>query len=167
MVKNHKTSLKLKLKLELELELELKLKSKSVEIDMSLATQLAYLKQQQAQQQQVLYVYQYEWIDDLSFCKPIQQHEYGELDALILQQCIDAGWDGDGELKELWIAPFALGQLLDEAWDEGYSLAQRWAEGFILWQVKQKNDGISFLVSLKKLKFPHIYLYEPECSDAY
>lgn len=66
----------------------------------------------------------------------------------------DAGWNGDGEISEIWTPPFAIASILDEELDVGYNLINHWKSGYILWHVKQKNDGLSFICSLKKLNIP-------------
>lgn len=44
----------------------------------------------------------------------------------------ERGWEGDGEVKLIWLPPF-----LDEAHDDSY--------GDYIWHVKQNNNGTSFL----------------------
>lgn len=77
---------------------------------------------------------------------------YGTVIEIIKINLAKAGWDGDGEIAEIWIPPFVLSSILDEEIKEGYNLVEDWKTGFVLWYVKQKSDGLSFICSLKKLK---------------
>jgi hypothetical protein len=47
-----------------------------------------------------------------------------------------AGWDGDGEIQLMWIPSFLVkSDYMPEHWN-----------GIIVWHVKQKEDGISWLL---------------------
>ncbi len=127
---------------------------------MSISTQLAYLAETQK-----VDVYIYEWIDLLDFCRPIQVTDYAEWYDFILKQMYEAGWEGDGELSELWIPPFALGQLLAEPIDQGYNLFEHGTDGLIVWHVKQQSDGLSFIASIKPLHLPDIGLDDPDVDE--
>ncbi|MFW1971498.1 hypothetical protein [Acinetobacter bereziniae] len=116
---------------------------------MSSEGQLKYL-----QKNQNLFVYVYEWIDNLSYTRKCQVNVYGSSLNIINDKLIDAGWNGDGEISEIWIPPFVIGSILNEELEDGYNLINNWKCGYILWHVKQKSDGLSFIGSLKKLNIP-------------
>lgn len=101
-----------------------------------------------------IYVYIYEYIDNLFFIREsnleINSIEY----KIIHESFIKAGWNGKGTLSEIWIPPFAINAILNEDISEGYSLIENWSDGFILWHVKQEEDGLSFIGSIKKLLIP-------------
>lgn len=105
-------------------------------------------------QKEVIYVYIYEYIDSMCFLREsnlkVDSLEY----KIIYNNFINAGWNGKGTLSEIWIPPFAINAILNEDIDEGYSLIKNWSSGFILWHVKQEEDGLSFIGSIKKLVIP-------------
>ncbi len=106
-----------------------------------------------------LYVYIYEWIDFYPFNESAINKNI-EATKILKNAFLDAGWDGDGILSDIWIPPFAIGSILDEPIDFGYNLIPHWTEGFILWHIKQKEDGLSFIGSLKELELPDAGLEE-------
>lgn len=53
-----------------------------------------------------------------------------------------AGWEGDGELRLIWLPPFLFVN------GDSY--------GIMLWHVKQQNNGTSFLCSDAELEFPGV-----------
>lgn len=98
-----------------------------------------------------LYVYIFEWIDFLDFCKPSQIAPNDPAYRIIHQAFLNAGWKGNGILTEIWIPPFVVGKILNEPIDYGYNLIPSWTKGLILWHIKQEEDGLSFIGSVKKL----------------
>lgn len=101
------------------------------------------------QKERKVYIYIYEWIDDLTFVRCANY-----FNDVIRDSLIEAGWDTTGKLQEIWIPPFAIGALLDEPVEFGFDLTKAWKSGMILWHVKQQTDGLSFIISLKKLNLP-------------
>ena len=88
-----------------------------------------------------LYIYQYQFIDDLSFVRtPVQvfpsetPEELRRVTQTIRSQLLEAGWEGDGELGVLWLAPFVDVGIED-------------TNGTYVWHVKQANNGVSWLAS--------------------
>lgn len=83
------------------------------------------------------FVYSYMFIDDFSF---IQEPEVLCLPNLettlehVRSRFVQAGWEGDGNIGVLWLPPFVL-----TGTDDNY--------GVVVWHVKQRNDGISWLLS--------------------
>ncbi len=65
-------------------------------------------------------------------------NELDKIINLIKNKFIAAGWEGDGDIKLIWI-PCFLDQTLDELYGE------------YVWHVKQDNNGISFLAINKSL----------------
>ena len=53
----------------------------------------------------------------------------------------NAGWSGDGEIQLIWVPPFML---------DKFTMNED-AFGIVIWHVKQKEDGISWLLSPKEL----------------
>lgn len=49
-----------------------------------------------------------------------------------------AGWEGDGEIRLIWIPPFSL---------VNHFKVPNSNYGVVLWHVKQLNDGISWILS--------------------
>ena len=80
----------------------------------------------------------YEWIDNLCFTlDPFvcidNANEYIEIAKKIF---LDAGWHGDGEIELIWVPPFMFdGKKTDN-----------FTKGKIVWHVKQKEDGISWIL---------------------
>ncbi|MDR0235245.1 hypothetical protein [Acinetobacter sp.] len=64
---------------------------------MCLEGQLKFYKKNQN-----LFVYVYEWIDNLSYTRKCQVNAYGSSLNIINDKLIDAGWNGDGEISEIW-----------------------------------------------------------------
>lgn len=106
------------------------------------------------QKNQNLYVYIYEWVDDDTFLKEINFEDDPICYRLICQKLYDAGWDGTGAIKMLWLPPFVIQPILDEPIGYGFNILNFWTKGLILWHVKQQKDGLSFILSLKKLNIP-------------
>jgi hypothetical protein len=90
-------------------------------------------------------VYGFEYIDNLHFLRDPKDvlgdraHEYV---SIAKRRFLEAGWAGDGEVQLLWLPSFVFPAALDIHW-----------AGEVLWHVKQKSDGISFLMSSMKLPF--------------
>lgn len=85
----------------------------------------------------------YEWIDNLNFTLNPNDHlknadEYIEIAKQIFTK---NGWEGDGDIQHMWIPPFMF---------EGVR-TDDFSNGIIIWHVKQKEDGISFILSPIKL----------------
>ena len=80
----------------------------------------------------------YEWIDNLCFTVSPKEclsnsDEYVQIAKEIF---LEAGWYGDGEIELMWIPPFAFaGNMSRDA-----------TEGITVWHVKQKEDGISWIL---------------------
>jgi len=85
----------------------------------------------------------YEWIDNLHFTlNPrdciIDPDPYLNI---VKQRFSEIGWNGDGTIDLIWLPPFLL---------EGVR-SHEFTQGVILWHVKQKEDGISWLLYPKKV----------------
>lgn len=80
----------------------------------------------------------YEWIDNLNFTlKPSEcLSNYEDYIQIAKKMFLDAGWYGDGEIKLMWIPPFAL---------KNQNSDSRF--GLTIWHVKQEEDGISWILS--------------------
>lgn len=80
----------------------------------------------------------YEWIDNLNFTlKPSEcLANYQEYIEIAKEKFLKAGWYGDGEIELMWIPPFALKDKTVESY-----------VGVTIWHVKQKEDGISWILS--------------------
>lgn len=81
----------------------------------------------------------YEWIDNLNFtlspydCLDDAEHYINIVKELFLEE----GWQGDGEIRLMWIPPFCLP--CDETqW--------RYTKGIVIWHTKQQSDGTSWLL---------------------
>jgi hypothetical protein len=92
------------------------------------------------------HVYVYEWIDNLNFtldpadCLP-EPKKYTDIVREMLQENGE-GWDGDGEIKLMWIPPFVFSG----------NLSANFTKGVVIWHVKQVEDGISWILS--PIEFP-------------
>lgn len=83
------------------------------------------------------FVYSYMFIDDLSFIQKPEVLGFPDLNDTIEHvraRFLDAGWEGDGDIGVFWLPPFVLSEA-----DDHY--------GVLVWHVKQRNDGISWLLS--------------------
>ncbi|HLP93326.1 MAG TPA: hypothetical protein VK168_04780 [Saprospiraceae bacterium] len=85
----------------------------------------------------------YEWIDNLHFTLDPKAHLDQAEDYVRKAQELfsKAGWNGDGEIRLMWIPPF----MFTGARTEDFT------NGVIVWHVKQQNDGISWILSPVKL----------------
>lgn len=101
------------------------------------------------------YVYEYTFLDDLSFVRTPQEYAASrfaididpeKLDtwvAAVRERFFAAGWEGDGTIGLIWLPPFVdIG--IEDTW------------GNYIWHVKQRNNGISFLLSPCPLDFQRI-----------
>ncbi|TCM61163.1 hypothetical protein EC844_12916 [Acinetobacter calcoaceticus] len=122
---------------------------------MSLIKQLEFLKENNS-----FHVYIYEWIDNYEFLKKCVNEDYGDNYNLILERFKKSGWNGDGILTEIWLPPFVIGYILKEPIDYGFNLSETWTKGFIVWHIKQKEDGLSFIGSIKELDFENYGLFD-------
>lgn len=80
----------------------------------------------------------YEWIDNL--CITISPYEClsnaDEYISIVKEAFLEIGWLGDGAIELMWIPPFMY---------DKYHIADG-TMGVIIWHVKQKEDGISYLL---------------------
>lgn len=84
-------------------------------------------------------VYAYEWIDNLNFTIPPEEclENAAEYVSIASKIFLDAGWYGDGNIELMWIPPFIFqGERTEE-----------FTVGVTIWHVKQREDGISWLLS--------------------
>ena len=90
------------------------------------------------------HIYTFEWIDNLHFALPPSRFIWRTKQYIekARQRFIEAGWAGDGQIKLLWLPPFVFPSEKSVA-----------PTGVIVWHVKQKEDGISFLLSPVELPF--------------
>ncbi|MBW8684365.1 hypothetical protein [Chitinophaga rhizophila] len=81
----------------------------------------------------------YEWIDNLNFTlSPEECLENAEEYVKIAREIfLEAGWYGDGRIELMWIPPFMYQGERTEAFTVGVTI----------WHVKQREDGISWLLS--------------------
>lgn len=86
-------------------------------------------------------VYNYEHIDNGEFLDPKQviesisnRQDADKLIAAIKDLFLKAGWEGDGNIKLIWVPPFLGSGFGGES-------------GFYLWYVKQSNNGTSWIAS--------------------
>jgi hypothetical protein len=79
-----------------------------------------------------MYVYEYTFLDDLSFIQPCENNS--EINGFTIIEIFKKhGWEGDGEIGIIWLPPFLT--------DDGST------DGTYLWHVKQRNNGISYIIS--------------------
>lgn len=94
------------------------------------------------------HVYRYEHIDVLEYM-PLAEAVLQKVPNkdLIIQNIKEkfsnSGWEGDGEIRILWIPPF-VGAGVEDTW------------GVAVWFVKQSNNGTSFLASPVPLPFSRL-----------
>ena len=86
-------------------------------------------------------VMSYEWIDNL--CFTIDPHDCLD-DAddyleIVKNKFLDAGWYGDGKIELMWIPPFMF----------NFKSDGNFTKGKVIWHVKQKEDGISWILHEK------------------
>jgi hypothetical protein len=80
----------------------------------------------------------YEWIDNLNFTIDPQECVENADDYISMAKKIfkKNGWHGDGEIQLMFVPPFML----------SYEMQIENTKGIIVWHVKQKEDGISWLL---------------------
>lgn len=90
----------------------------------------------------------YEWIDNLDFTlNPADYLENAELYiSAAKEKFLEAEWDGDGEIRLMWIPPFMLKELS--------------TYGLIVWHVKQLENGISWILSPIEIPLFSKYFFE-------
>ncbi len=88
----------------------------------------------------------HEYIDNLHFTLPVSDFlpNADEYVAVAEELFREAGWDGDGEVRLMWIPPFMISSFTD----------REEALGVTVWYVKQFEDGIAWLLSPIKLPLP-------------
>lgn len=102
-----------------------------------------------------LHVYQYQFIDSPpAIMNPhelnkqnhtkLANNELTEIINIVAQQFKKNGWEGDGDIGLIWLPPFVETGELEDTF------------GSYLWYVKQNNNGISFIGSRFRLKFPRL-----------
>ena len=102
--------------------------------------------QYDAQSLRSFFVYGFEWIDNFHFLRSPEAflgERAPEFIAVAEARFAEAGWDGDGEVNLLWLAPFVFPLELNVP-----------PEGIAVWHVKQVEDGVSYLLSPITLPFP-------------
>ena len=96
-------------------------------------------------------VYSYEHIDDQEKM-PLAEKAMEDMDPLDVDEIMDAikarfkkaGWEGDGDIRLLYLPPFVFNPNGGDTF------------GTLVWFVKQSNNGTSFLASPEKLHFPDL-----------
>lgn len=91
-------------------------------------------------------VTRYEWIDNLHFtlCPADVLRNPAPYIEIAEKRFLEKEWEGDGEIRLMWVPPFALSTALQ---NDGNT------EGMTIWYVKQTEDGTTFLLHEKGL-FP-------------
>lgn len=90
-------------------------------------------------------VYQYQHIDCLDlmpFAEAVLQGVPNRTEVLtaVSNKFRSCGWEGDGQIRIMWIPPF-MGAGVEDTW------------GFVVWFVKQSNNGTAFMASPVALPF--------------
>ncbi|MBX3163056.1 MAG: hypothetical protein KF900_01130 [Bacteroidetes bacterium] len=90
-------------------------------------------------------VYLYEWVDNLHFTLSLKDciDNYSDIEKTAEQIFLNAGWHGDGEIKFMWLPPFTLPN----------DIKHKTTHGITILHVKQKEDGLSWLLSPIPLDF--------------
>lgn len=94
------------------------------------------------------YVYEYHFLDFLGFL-PSAREVFGSLDEYeaivdaVSARLSMAGWEGDGQIRLLWLPPF-VGAGVEDTW------------GLVVWVVKQSNNGTSWIASPVQLPFARL-----------
>lgn len=83
--------------------------------------------------------YMFEWIDNLHFIvDPFDiTHKADAYIEIAKKRFLEMGWDGDGEVRLMWIPPFMFDSRNDI---KPYV-------GVTIWHVKQEEDGLSWILS--------------------
>lgn len=81
----------------------------------------------------------FEWIDNLNFAlNPSDCLENSEEYINVAKAIFtEMGWYGDGDVQLIWIPPFMFDGIHTE----------KFTRGIVIWHVKQKEDGISWILS--------------------
>jgi hypothetical protein len=95
------------------------------------------------------HVYTYQHIDYQDFTihpceawyKKWTDDNFEDVMAAVRQEFEMAGWEGDGEIRLIWLPSFLFLNSADE---------------LLIWHVKQSNNGTSFLASKIELPFPSL-----------
>lgn len=98
-------------------------------------------------------VYQYQHVDCLELmpsAEAVLQNVPNRIEVLeaVRRKLRASGWEGDGEIKIMWIPPF-VGAGVEDTW------------GLAVWFVKQSNNGTAFMASPVSLPFSR--LLEQQC----
>lgn len=90
----------------------------------------------------------YEYIDNLHFTlNPKDCLENAEdYISIAEKRFLKSGWAGDGNIELIWIPPFMLKD------EDGKTVYWKKTNGIVVWHVKQKSDGISWLLIPDELK---------------
>lgn len=80
----------------------------------------------------------YEWIDNLCFTINPKEclSNSDEYVRIAKEIFLEAGWYGDGEIELIWIPPFVFEE----------NMTGDTTKGIIVWHVKQREDGISWIL---------------------
>ena len=94
------------------------------------------------------HVYSYQHIDVLEYmpsAEAVLQNVPNANEVILAakNKLSEAGWEGDGELKIMWLPPF-VGAGADDTW------------GVAVWFVKQSNNGTAFMASPVALPFSRL-----------
>jgi hypothetical protein len=97
------------------------------------------------------HIYGFEWIDNLHFLRSPDEFvgpaaKYREV---AHRRFLQAGWEGDGEITLIWLPPFVFPLSLNIS-----------PVGIVVWHVKQKSDGVSFILSPIPLPFEEFGPYQ-------
>ena len=93
-------------------------------------------------------VYQYQHVDCLEFmpsAEAVLQNVPNRIQVLeaVHRKLRASGWEGDGEIRMMWIPPF-VGAGVEDTW------------GLAVWFVKQYNNGTAFMASPVSLPFSRL-----------
>lgn len=91
------------------------------------------------------HVYMYEWIDNLHFTRDPAEFvdDPARYLAVVRELFLEAGWDGDGEIRLMWLPPFVFSG----------NETPEFTRGVIAWHVKQTEDGLSWILSPVEFTF--------------
>lgn len=97
---------------------------------------------------EAFHAYQYHHVDVLEFMPRAQAVLEGVANAADVLEAVRgrlaaAGWEGDGDIRIMWIPPF-IGAGIEDTW------------GIAVWFVKQSNNGTAFMASPIPLRFPRL-----------
>lgn len=91
------------------------------------------------------HVIMYEWIDNLNFTLDPKEciSNYNPYIENAKKKFLEAGWYGDGDVELMWIPPFMFKR----------TNSVEFTKGITVWHVKQKEDGLSWILSPVKLPY--------------